>query len=735
MADSFQTAQRRGTGVPMSAKAALLTPLLFTATPGWAQEPPSLDIPPTIRVIDDMNVDRAGGDFVAPALSISVGSEGNGLSRTLTNSSVKYWGNFQEDHDGRITTFWEYPGGGDGDAAPAPTITTISYEGHTEIFDVAISEYINSYGGCANGCNFVVGSRGSSLTCWPTNCTLTEKNGTLVEFVIPHAGSWDPGVPWPDFGRITKITKPDGEIVDFTYYIFPIDSQRDNRFLKAVSSSLGWMIKYEGNSNQYANHIAYKAWAFNRSIDYCDINADSCSFSKSWPEAEIGGIGSIPPLLTLKKNGVTKVVYSRNPNSPTYGFNSAAGERLSRITSPSGVVTDLTFWDQSAAKNCVYHPTPGVIVNCGPWYKDGRIATVKLGNSTWSYDYNDPGVPGWGGIPDRVNRVDPVGGTTKVRIYAGGGGAGPSIDWSDDELGRRTSFIPDNWGYPTRITYPEGNYIAITYDARHNVTERRMVAAPGTGLADLVETAYFDTSCGNLKACGKVLWTRSAEANTPAKVGNPNLRTDYVYDPVHGGVVSITAPPDANGARPQIRFYPKIRDAGGNLVNSTPVWRLTRKEACASSTNSCSGTAGEQVQLFEYNQNNLLLTASTTRDGAGSIQSRIEYGYDDVGNLVSTDGPRQDTDDKSYTVWDVERRPVYEIGVDPDGSGPLPRLILKHSYDADGREVLIQKGTGTGIAFSGGIPVGVNDFVATTSKQNIYDSVTGRKIREVTAAP
>lgn len=736
MADLLRTGRQYGEMFPSFLRVAALMALsLFCAAPALAQEPPPLDIPPTMRVVDDIGVDRASGDFVIPALTIEIGADGSGLSRSLTSSSVKYWGNFQEDHDGRITILWQYPGGED---PPYATGTAISYEGHTEIFDVILTEYINWGGGCVSGCTFVTGSRGSALICWPTSCTLTEKDGTIVEFVVPHAATWDYNIPWSDFGRLTKITKPDGEVLDFSYYVFPIDSQRSNRFLKAVRSSLGWMIKYEGNSNQYASHIAYKAWALNLAVDYCNIEADACSFTKPWPEAEISGVGSNPPVLALKRNGVTQATYSRNPNSPAYGFNSAAGERLSRITSATGVITDLTFWDQSAAKNCVYHPIPDIIVNCGPWYKDGRVATVKLGGSTWSYDYNDPGAPGWGGIPDRVNRTDPLGGTTRVNVAASA--VSPTVIWTDNELGQRMNYQYDNWGNVTRVTYPEGNYVAITYDSRRNVTERRAVAKPGMGVADLVETAYYDLSCGNPKACGKVLWSRTAQANTPANAANASMRTDYVYDGTHGGLITKTGPVDANGVRPQTRFYyaqfyPKVRDGSGNLVNSTPVWRVTRSETCQSSTNSCAGTADEHVELFEYDQSNVLLTAVTIRDGTGSIQARTEYGYDDYGNLVWTDGPRQDVDDKSYTIWDAFRRPVYEIGADPDGAGPLPRPIAKHSYNADNQETALQTGTGTNITFSGSVPVDVTDFVSATTKQFVYDPTTGRKVKELVTAP
>ena len=77
------------------------------------------------------------------------------------------------------------------------------------------------------------------------------------------------------------------------------------------------------------------------------------------------------------------------------------------------------------------------------------------------------------------------------------------------------------------------------------MTESRAVAKSGSGLADIVTTATFASSCANPKACNKPVTTVDAAGNV----------TDYSYDATHGGVLSVTAPAPTSGAvRPQTRY-------------------------------------------------------------------------------------------------------------------------------------------------------------------------------------
>ena len=103
----------------------------------------------------------------------------------------------------------------------------------------------------------------------------------------------------------------------------------------------------------------------------------------------------------------------------------------------------------------------------------------------------------------------------------------------------------------------------------------------------------------------------------------------------------------------------------------------------------------------------------------------MTYGYDDVGNIVSVDGPRTDVDDRSYATYDALRRKIYEIGADADASGPLPRQVTHHVYDVDGNETRTEYGTGFAVDGS--------DFTLLHFKRMTFDPTTGlmTKVEEV----
>ncbi len=202
------------------------------------------------------------------------------------------------------------------------------------------------------------------------------------------------------------------------------------------------------------------------------------------------------------------------------------------------------------------------------------------------------------------------------------------------------------------------------------------------------------------------------------------------------GVVTETEPADQNGVRPQRRYYynqlyPHVMSSNGSLISSSPVWRLIKISECLSATSSnsasCVGTSQERVTTFAYDDRNLYLTSETVAAGDNSISATTTYSYDYAGDLTIVDGPRTDVDDRKYTTYDIFHRPVFQIGPDPDGSGSLPRLAVKHVYDGDGREYLTQSGTATGVDGSG--------FSVTSFTRRTFDATTGLLIKTEVVQP
>jgi RHS repeat-associated protein len=239
-----------------------------------------------------------------------------------------------------------------------------------------------------------------------------------------------------------------------------------------------------------------------------------------------------------------------------------------------------------------------------------------------------------------------------------------------DELNNTTSYQHDASGRPTRVTLPEGNYTQLTYDARGNVTETRMVSkTPGTP-ADIVTTASYPATCTNSKTCNQPTSTKDPRGN----------QTDYTYDANHGGVLTITSPaPGAGAVRPKTSF--------GYTLTTPPVfgqpsiYLLTSTSACQT-LDSCSGSADETRRTVAY-AGNVLPTTVTASDGTGTLSASNVMTYDPAGNLLTVDGPLAGTADTTTFRYDAVRRQVGTISPDPDGGGPLKRRAVRITYRPD----------------------------------------------------
>jgi hypothetical protein len=155
-------------------------------------------------------------------------------------------------------------------------------------------------------------------------------------------------------------------------------------------------------------------------------------------------------------------------------------------------------------------------------------------------------------------------------------------------------------------------------------------------------SANYDTTCTVPVKCNKPNWVKDGSGN----------QTDYTYDPTHGGVLTATLPPDANGVRPQTRYtysqrYAWVLNSSGAYVQSAaPIWALAtesfcRTRAAASSGTGCTLAGDEVVKTHEYGPNsgpnNLFVRGiAVTADG---VTHRTCYGYDRFGNRITETQP------------------------------------------------------------------------------------------------
>lgn len=571
--------------------------------------------------------------------------------------------------------------------------------------------------------------RYATLSCTSTTpgvgtCTMTTADGTQV--IYDKTKTSNVGI-MANVGLATQVIKPDGEILTYNYqpwgpYSYPSIGTLNSQLLISVTSSLGWMVKY---GTVGVSSFA-KVYIVNTSVDYCDptATADCTSAnSSSWPTMTVAQVGTPYNglLFTDALGNATLAATYVSWTGPTNYFYALKGVQF-----PSGR-TKMAFLDGN----------------------DGyKVASYTIGSSVWQYVNPHPA----GGTDDRTTVTDPLG-HTQILIHESASGSLRLALSYQDELGRVTKYTVNDTQGITRVILPEasysgatptGGYTDYTRDGRNNITTVTVV--PKGGGTPSVTQINYPTSCSDPKSCNK-----------PTYVIDPNgKQTDYTYDTTgaHGGILTETGPADSAGVRPQTRYtytklYPQVLNSAGTLVSSPGVWRLTKTSSCRTATSanpaSCVGTDQETVTEYVYGTNNLLLTKVTVRAGNANVATAASptnvwqtttYTYDYVGNRTSVDGPLPGANDTSYTVYDILRRPVYEIGIDPDGGGSLQRVTIHHLYDSDGREYRTETGTGNSYTLTcSPTATTCTYFTVMSYVQRTYDSATGLEVKSVTAQP
>lgn len=394
-----------------------------------------------------------------------------------------------------------------------------------------------------------------------------------------------------------------------------------------------------------------------------------------------GGLHANPPAdwfrrtsATLKNYNVTAsswptVTYG-NPSSGVYTLTTPAGETW-RITGSGSAITAIRRPTASSDTTTIS-------------YASGKVNSVTSDGVTTGYNYS-------------------VAGSTATMVVT-------------DALANQTTIVSDLTKFrPTSVTNAAGKTTSMTYDSRGNLTTTTRKAKPGSGLADIVTSAGYDTTCANVATCNSPNWTKDAKNN----------QTDYAYDGTSGLLLTVTAPAAPNGKRPQTRYtYSTV--GGTSVITSTS----TCATGQASDTPSCVGTADETKMTLSYD-NNLNLTSVTAASGetVPTVSATNTATYDAIGNLLTVDGPLSGSADTTTFRYDADRRRVGAISADPDGAGALKRRAVRTTYNADGQVTLREMGTVNGTGDSDW-----SAFVSLQQNTSSYDANGFRTKDIVTAA-
>jgi YD repeat-containing protein len=468
--------------------------------------------------------------------------------------------------------------------------------------------------------------------------TYTSKDGLKYLFGIMVGAN---------YGVLTQVTNPDGKITTLTYRTGTVGSTAYRR-VQSVTRSDGLQMKYTYVDNALPSSGYPQQWlrvasvtAINNTIDYCDPSADSCTYSQTWPSTTHTWTTGAPKYFTITDQGgqATRLTIGIPVLTPGEapgvvfgtGWTNYISDQLLAVRAPTSTSADTTIYRF-----------------CAVWGEyvcmKGGVKKVISNGAEWLY----PGTSGSGGpslfIQLTVSRPASIGGGWTTTTQSGNNASGPMISHFDGIAKRTFGFEQGHANRVANVQSVDGDILSYVYDQRGNITQETHTPKSGSSLAPLVKTANFDTTCANPVTCNKPNWTKDARLK----------QTDFVYDPIHGGILKVTSPSDVNGIRPQVRYgyaqrYAWYKNSSGSVVQAAaPIWlpstqKYCRKTAALADGTGCTGGATDEVTTtFEYGPtsgaNNLFPRGmSVTSEG---VTLRACYAHDIYGNRISETLPK-----------------------------------------------------------------------------------------------
>jgi RHS repeat-associated protein len=561
---------------------------------------------------------------------------------------------------------------------------------YDSLIGVIFANGMITYGGVVSGS---LTADGNSVVTGSGTITVTEGNGTVSIYnsnMNSPGASGRPGVS----AVLVQRTKPDGEVLKYYYqtatHVISTSLTVYGYRLNGVTSSLGWTVKYDLTHNVVASGTdswtTTKVYIVNSSLDWCDPTSPSActsSNSSSWPTTGAVSAPTVTQAGIQYPSGASKTFVSNKYTVGSSVWNYAV--------TTSGSVSTTTVTNPDSSTHVVT-------------YSNSQLLTDQdeLGRKvTYTYYTTTDGVGGYAGSIKQVIATDAT--------------------WSG--------------------TTTTGGYVQYKYDGRNNVTEKRIVAKSGSGLADIVTSATYALSCTttNQKYCNSPLTSTDAASGV----------TTYTYDGNSGQIATITKP-TVNGVAPQTRYTyvqvtPYAMNSSSTLVAQAPVWRLSTISSCMTGTAmSCVGTADEQRNTYTYSGYNALPASVMTQLGnanpsvgasSTNVYQTIAYTYDINGNVIVADGAKAGAVDETYYFYDVGNRLVGSVTMDPDGTGSQKRRATRLTYDTNNNVSNTETGTagaGTSANYSGATAAArwaqaKTDWSSMTTLRNdttTYDSAT-----------
>lgn len=621
-------------------RAALSSLSALCATGAWAQSNDFRDSFPDIQVNSPLGVNIQGGQYSFTENDLVIGPIT--LQRRYTSRDAPPGAPLPPDGPafnlrGRIVFYTEH--------TPALVLPKIYV-----FVDGQSLQFLRYVDGTIR--RWDVASKGWVLSQSGNDYILRHKSGRIYHFSIdtsiPHGNAHTPR-------RLTLVENPDGSRLEYSY--------ASDGALQSIYSTLGYRLNFVATP------------AVNRMT--------ACGFNLSQTYATATSICA----------GAQQQV--------SYNYGTAANYSAGRITSVTqvdgsvvnyqynehGMLTCPTFPNSTICRvTNEYWPLPSQVgeLSAGNSYDQVMRQTTATGE-VWNYEYDFTAFAG--DAPpltpadlEAGNRryttgvmIDPQGRRTIGYFLVGYPEYidAPSGRTYYDHSGVRIGLVPQgSWRttpfvysffslVPTGVQFPGGNQLYFNYDAAGNNRIQQSIPRAGSGDTVIEVVRHFPnatpfefSSAVNPNICDAV---SQVLCDKPTKtIDGRGNETDFTYDPVHGGVLTITAPPvsapDGTSVRPQtrnayIQRTAMVRDAGGSYVAAgPPIWLLASTSICrtgAASGNGCAIAGDEMVTTYEYGPtsgpNNLLLRGQVVDAGGAAL--RTCYTYDVNGNRISETTP------------------------------------------------------------------------------------------------
>jgi len=364
--------------------------------------------------------------------------------------------------------------------------------------------------------------------------------------------------------------------------------------------------------------------------------------SWSWPSGVSLSFSYSGGLLSSVNNGLSRSLsfgYSgslltsvSDGNGRSVGYGYDGNSNLTSCTDTLSHVTTYAYASNGLLSQVFLpqNPTNAVVTNAFDTL--GRVETQSDANSNlWTYYL----------AGSRSEEVDPQS-NSRMFFFDRFGDTVRYID----QLGNETDSTYDGLHRLIQTTMPEGNSVQIAYDSKSNVLSRTMIAKPGSGLANIVNSFTFDPT-----------WNKVHTAMD----GNGNTTT-FNYDPSTGNLLNVQKP-QVGGLTPQQSFTYNTRGQVLTTTNETGI-----------------------ITQMNYDSTTEKLVSVVKDYGTSPhLNLTTSFGYDSVGNATSVTDPNSNT---TSLQFDSERRLTQKT--DPS---PLS-YVTQLGYDYNGQRTSVQRATG-----------------------------------------